>query len=40
MATTKKTPKKSECGEKSKKSFTAGMMVGQRMNKSTTKKKK
>jgi hypothetical protein len=40
MATTKKTSKKAECGEKSKKAFTAGMMVGQRMNKPSTKKKK
>jgi len=39
MATTKKTPKKSDCAAKTKKSFQAGMIIGQRMNKSTGKKK-
>lgn len=40
MATTKKSPKKSECAVKTKKSFQAGMIIGQKMNKSIGKKKK
>ena len=35
-----KTSKKSECGEKVKKSFQAGMMIGRNMKKPITKKKK
>lgn len=38
--TSSKTSKKSECGEKIKKSFQAGMMVGRNMKKPDTKKKK
>ena len=35
-----KTPKKSECGDKVKKSFQAGMNVGRNMKKPKPKKKK
>jgi len=41
MAKTKSTTssKKSDCGEKVKKSFQAGMMIGRNMKKPVTKKK-
>lgn len=35
-----KTAKKSECGEKVKKSFQAGMMIGRNMKKPISKNKK
>ena len=38
--TPNKTPKKSECGEKTKKAFQAGLNVGRNMKKPITNKKK
>jgi hypothetical protein len=40
MATSNKNTKKSDCGEKTKKSFQAGMMIGRNMKKPNSKKKK
>jgi len=40
MATSGKNTKKSECGDKVKKSFQAGMNVGRNMKKPNSKKKK
>jgi hypothetical protein len=40
MATSSKNTKKLECGDKIKKSFTAGMNVGRNMKKPSSKKKK
>jgi hypothetical protein len=37
--TSSKASKKSDCGEKVKKSFQAGMMIGRNMKKPITKKK-
>jgi hypothetical protein len=40
MAKTTASTKKSDCAEKVKKSFQAGMMIGRNMKKPVTKKKK
>jgi hypothetical protein len=40
MAVSSKSSKKSECGDKVKKSFQAGMNVGRNMKKPISKKKK